>query len=79
MTTRSPDGVLVTMPKLTDPEIIDLLDAIKEGKVDMTQGHATLVRQFPWLEGRFISDPDYKQHFRKFWKDLRASYWAKTN
>lgn len=64
------------MPKLSDPEIIDLLKAIKEGRVDMTQGHATLVRQFPWLEGRFISDDDYKTHFRSFWRDLKAHYWA---
>jgi hypothetical protein len=62
------------MPKPTDPEIIDLLKAVKAGKVDMNQGHATLVRQFPWLEARFISDDDYKQNFRAFWRDLRASY-----
>lgn len=64
------------MPKLTDPEIIDLLKAINEGKVDMTQGHASLVRHFPWLEARFISDDDYKENFSTFWKELKAHYWA---
>lgn len=62
------------MPKLSDPEIIDLLHAIKKGEVDMKQGHATLVRQYPWLEARFISDPDYIENFRTFWKQLRAHY-----
>jgi hypothetical protein len=64
------------MPKITDPEIIDLVKAIKEGKVDMNQGHAMLVKQFPWLEARFISDDDYKQNFRTYWKELRDHYWA---
>ena len=67
------------MPKLTDPEIIDLVKAIKKGKVDMHQGHVTLVRQFPWLEGRFISDDDYKKHFPAFWRGLKASYWKNKN
>ena len=64
------------MPKLTDPEIVDLLKAIKNEEVDMTQGHATLIKQFPWLEARFISDEDYAVNFRAFWKELRAHYWA---
>ena len=67
------------MPKLTDPEIIDLIDAIKKGEVDMTQGHATLVKQYPWLQARFISDDDYKRNFRAFWKELKAHYKAKTS
>ena len=67
------------MPKLTDPEIVDLIKAIKAGKVDMTQGHATLVKQFPWLEARFISDDDYKRNFRTFWRELRDHYWATSN
>lgn len=62
------------MPKVTDPEIVDLVKAIKKGEVDMTQGHASLLRQFPWLEARFISDPDYKKNFRAFWKAMRAHY-----
>lgn len=62
------------MPKVTDPEIVDLIKAIKKGEVDMTQGHASLLRQFPWLEARFISDPDYNKNFRKFWKAMREHY-----
>jgi hypothetical protein len=62
------------MPKLTDPEIKDLIGEIEKGNVDMSQGHATLVKQYPWLEARFISDPDYQQNFRAFWKTLRAHY-----
>jgi hypothetical protein len=68
---------IAIMPKVTDPEIADLIKAIKAGKVDMMQGHATLVKQFPWLEARFISDPDYKQNFQQFWKDLKAYYHKK--
>ena len=64
------------MPKLSDPEIKDLIKAIKKGQVDMDQGHATLVTQFPWLEARFISDKDYKENFRAFWKELKRSYKA---
>ena len=64
------------MPKLTDPEIVDLIDAINKGEVDMTQGHATLVKQFPWLEARFISDEDYGRNFQTFWRELRAHYRA---
>ena len=64
------------MPKVSDPEIKDLIKEIKEGKVDMTQGHATLVKQYPFLEARFISDDDYKKNFRSFWKQLKAHYAA---
>lgn len=67
------------MPKVTDPEIIDLIEAINKGEVDMTQGHQTLLRQFQWLEARYISDPDYKENFRAFWKAMRASYWKHKN
>ena len=62
------------MPKVTDPEIRDLLQAIRAGEVDMTQGHETLLKQYPFLEARFISDPDYMQNFRAYWKQLRAHY-----
>jgi hypothetical protein len=66
--------VCTIMPKVTDPEIIDLVKAINEGKVDMTQGHESLLCQFPWLEARFISDPDYAKNFRSFWRAMRAHY-----
>ena len=62
------------MVKLTDPEIIDLINAIKRGEVDMTQGYRTLVQQDIWLEARFMSDPDYKENFPQFWKELKAHY-----
>ena len=64
------------MPKLSDPEIIDLVKAIKRGEVDMTQGHVTLLRNWPWLEARWLSDEDYRKNFQAFWKDLRERYWA---
>jgi len=67
------------MPKLTDPEIIDLIRAIKKGEVDMTQGHATLVKQDPFLEARFISDPDYKANFAQFWRDLKRHHAKQTS
>ena len=61
------------MPKLSDPEIKDLIAAIKRGEVDMSQGHATLVKQFPWLEARFLSDDDYKKNFRQSACDVKLA------
>ena len=68
--------IMRIMPKLSDPEIIDLVKAIKRGEVDMTQGHVTLLRNWPWLEARWLSDDDYRKNFQAFWKDLRERYWA---